>query len=235
MVNRWILNSTCQTFKNKFISNVCEEKRIWMEGWYMCEQPLSSPPTLCNDVLSTSWKGDGSTRISSISIGLSISASSHALICSSQWEARWERRSRKTFPPSFQMQEFMQRGSCACVHQGPYRARTAHVYDCVCACVCAGGRTVLELCKTLKRLETACDVPVRQHWDLGRLTPCGLSLDLTYTPRIGMAEFTGHSVRMPAKAEQATALVWFLTFTLQFLQNQDFPEDKWNPEQSLYS
>lgn len=38
-------------------------------------------PTLCNDVLSTSWKGDGSIRISSISIGLSISASSHALIC----------------------------------------------------------------------------------------------------------------------------------------------------------
>lgn len=42
------------------------------------------PPTLCNDVLSTSWKGDGSTRISSISIGLSISFSSHAVICNSE-------------------------------------------------------------------------------------------------------------------------------------------------------
>lgn len=60
---------------------------------------IFSPPTLCSDVLSTSWKGEGSTRISSISIGLSVSASSHALICSSQWEAR----SQKWWgPPSVQ-------------------------------------------------------------------------------------------------------------------------------------
>lgn len=55
---------------------------------YLCLSAL----TLCNDVLSTSWKGEGSTRISSISIGLSISASSHALICGSKWEARSGRR-----------------------------------------------------------------------------------------------------------------------------------------------
>lgn len=47
-----------------------------------------SSPTLCNDVLSTSWKGEGSIRISSISMGLSISASSHALICSSKQTPR---------------------------------------------------------------------------------------------------------------------------------------------------
>lgn len=40
--------------------------------------------TLCRDVLSTSWNGEGSIRICSISIGLSSSASSQALICSSQ-------------------------------------------------------------------------------------------------------------------------------------------------------
>lgn len=127
------------------------------------------------------------------------------------------------------------RGEVVHVFTRGHTEHALHTCTTVCVHVCVQGGEVLELCKTLKRLETACDVPVRQHWDLGRLTPCGLSLDLTYTPRIGMAEFTGHSVRMPAKAEQATALVWFLTFTLQFLQNQDFPEDKWNPEQSLYS
>ena len=47
---------------------------------HLCD--TCSFPTLCNDVLSTSWKGEGSIRISSISIGLSISSSSHAMICS---------------------------------------------------------------------------------------------------------------------------------------------------------
>lgn len=59
----------------------------WLYDLSLTPPPLPTPhtpntaaPTLCNDVLSTSWKGEGSIRISSISIGLSISASSHALI-----------------------------------------------------------------------------------------------------------------------------------------------------------
>lgn len=63
--------------------------RVWPQTSSDLRLSSLPPPTLCNDVLSTSWKGEGSIRISSISIGLSISASSHALICGSEWEARW--------------------------------------------------------------------------------------------------------------------------------------------------
>lgn len=63
---------------------------------HVCALPLHVIPghpgdaavTLCRDVFSTSWNGEGSTRICSISIGLSSSASSQALICISQSEGR---------------------------------------------------------------------------------------------------------------------------------------------------
>ncbi len=44
--------------------------------------------TLCRDVLSTSWNGEGSIRICSMSTGLSSSSSSQALICISQSQGR---------------------------------------------------------------------------------------------------------------------------------------------------
>lgn len=43
---------------------------------------------LCSDVLSTSWKGEGSMRICSISTGLSSSSSSQALIWTNQNQNR---------------------------------------------------------------------------------------------------------------------------------------------------
>lgn len=52
--------------------------------------PGVSGVTLCRDVLSTSWNGDGSIRVCSILIGLSSSASSQALICFVQSKTdRW--------------------------------------------------------------------------------------------------------------------------------------------------
>lgn len=51
-------------------------------------QPGVAVVTLCSDVLSTSWNGEGSIRICSISTGLSSSSSSQALICNSQSQGR---------------------------------------------------------------------------------------------------------------------------------------------------
>lgn len=51
-------------------------------------QPGVASVTLCRDVLSTSWNGEGSIRICSISTGLSSSSSSQALICNSQSQGR---------------------------------------------------------------------------------------------------------------------------------------------------
>ena len=110
-----------------------------------------------------------------------------------------ERQGEKGGAGKHSLLPFRRRSSCrrevVRVFTRGHTERSLHTFMTVCmrASVCVQGRTVLQLCKTLKRLETACGVPTRQRWDLGRLTPCGLSLDLTYTPQIGVAEFTGHS------------------------------------------
>lgn len=96
----------------------CSEA-IWFKHLLTSVAPVYlrlCPPTLCNDVLSTSWKGEGSTRISSISIGLSISFSSHTVICNSEYGARSASLSWRGKPLLFiQICEFSQRWRLAFV------------------------------------------------------------------------------------------------------------------------